>query len=78
MTYEEVIENAKGTIGKYCKACAECTGRVCKNQIPGPGAKGVGDTAIRNYEKWKEIRINLFLLLTLRFLSTFLFLLHFF
>ncbi len=59
MTYEEVIENAKGTIGKYCKACAECTGRVCKNQIPGPGAKGVGDTAIRNYEKWKEIRINM-------------------
>lgn len=59
MTYDEVVKNAKTCIGAYCKACNECNGRVCKNQIPGPGAKGVGDTAIRNYEKWKEIRINM-------------------
>ena len=26
---------------------------------PGPGAKGVGDTAIRNYNKWAEIRVNM-------------------
>jgi isopentenyl diphosphate isomerase/L-lactate dehydrogenase-like FMN-dependent dehydrogenase len=32
---------------------------ACKNQIPGPGAKGVGDTAIRNYQKWQEIRVNM-------------------
>lgn len=43
----------------YCKMCPECNGRGCGNQIPGPGAKGVGDTAIRNYDKWKEIRINM-------------------
>lgn len=43
----------------YCKMCPECNGRACRNQIPGPGAKGVGDTAIRNYDKWKEIRINM-------------------
>lgn len=43
----------------YCKVCPECNGRGCKNQIPGPGAKGIGDTAIRNYDKWKEIRINM-------------------
>ena len=30
-----------------------------QNQIPGPGAKGVGDTAIRNYNKWAEIRVNM-------------------
>lgn len=59
MTYQEVIEQAKTCIGTYCKACVECNGRACKNQIPGPGAKGVGDTAIRNYEKWKEIRVNM-------------------
>ena len=29
-------------------ACPVCNGVACKNQIPGPGAKGVGDTAIRN------------------------------
>lgn len=27
--------------------------------MPGPGAKGIGDTAIRNYDKWKEIRLQM-------------------
>lgn len=59
MTWQEVVENAKENLGKYCKGCVECNGRVCRNAVPGPGAKGVGDTAIRNYEKWKEIRLNM-------------------
>lgn len=59
MTYEELLEKARPEIGKYCKACPVCNGKACKNQMPGPGAKGVGDTAIRNYEKWQEIRINM-------------------
>ena len=53
MTYNEVLTQARGDIGAYCKACPVCNGRACKNQIPGPGAKGVGDTAIRNYDKWQ-------------------------
>ena len=59
MNYSECIENARPRIGNYCKACPECNGRACRNQIPGPGAKGAGDTAIRNYDKWKEIRLNM-------------------
>ncbi len=59
MTWQEVLENAKKNLGDYCKGCAECNGRACRNTIPGPGAKGVGDTAVRNYEKWKEIRLNM-------------------
>lgn len=59
MNYQEVMEQARTCIGTYCKVCRECNGRACGNQMPGPGAKGVGDTAIRNYEKWKEIRINM-------------------
>lgn len=27
--------------------------------MPGPGAKGIGDVAIRNYDKWREIRLNM-------------------
>ncbi len=54
----------------YCKMCPECNGRACRNQIPGPGAKGVGDTAIRNYDKWKEIRINMDTLTERREVST--------
>ena len=59
MNYSEYTINARNRIGKYCKACPECNGRACRNQIPGPGAKGIGDTAIRNYDKWKEIRVNM-------------------
>ena len=34
MNYSECIENARPRIGKYCKACPECNGRACKNQMP--------------------------------------------
>lgn len=57
MNYNDVLNNARSCIGPYCKACVECNGKACKNQIPGPGAKGLGDVAIRNYDEWKKIRI---------------------
>ncbi len=56
MDFKDVMENARKCMGK-CKACPVCNGLACKNMIPGPGAKGVGDTAIRNYNKWQEIRV---------------------
>ena len=59
MNYNEMLLQARSCIGSYCKACNVCNGRACRNQIPGPGAKGVGDTAIRNYDKWQEIRVNM-------------------
>ena len=59
MTYRELLEKAKENIGTYCKACPVCNGLACKNQIPGPGSKGTGDTAARNYAKWQEIRVNM-------------------
>ena len=59
MTYQEVLQNARETLSKNCKACPVCNGRACTNHVPGPGAKGVGDTAIRNYDKWQEIRVNM-------------------
>ena len=59
MNYNDVLKEARTCIGTYCKACPVCNGVACKNQMPGPGAKGVGDTAIRNYQKWQEIRVNM-------------------
>ena len=59
MNYEEVKEHAKTVIGNNCRVCKECNGRACSNRIPGPGAKGNGDTASRNYDMWKEIRLNI-------------------
>lgn len=59
MTYKEILEAARGCSGPYCKACPVCNGRACGSTMPGPGAKGVGDVAIRNYEAWKRIRVNM-------------------
>ncbi|MCQ2441739.1 MAG: alpha-hydroxy-acid oxidizing protein [Oscillospiraceae bacterium] len=59
MTFQEVITNARACIGDKCHACPVCNGRACKNSLPGPGSKGVGDTAIRNYDKWQEVRVNM-------------------
>ena len=59
MNYSEVIAKAKECIGDKCHACPVCNGRACRNVMPGPGSKGVGDTAIRNYDKWQEIRVNM-------------------
>lgn len=59
MTYDEVLKSARGNMGPYCTVCPVCNGAACKNQMPGPGAKGVGDNAVRNYQKWQEIRVNM-------------------
>ncbi len=59
MTYQEVLANARESISKNCKACPICNGRACSNHIPGPGSKGIGDTAMRNYDKWQEVRVNM-------------------
>ncbi|MCD8341631.1 MAG: alpha-hydroxy-acid oxidizing protein [Clostridiales bacterium] len=59
MTYQELLDAARPHMGKYCKACPVCNGVACRSSIPGPGAKGVGDTAIRNYQKWQDVRLNM-------------------
>ena len=58
MTYQQVIQQARGQMGP-CKACPVCDGKGCRGTIPGPGAKGIGDTAIRNYNAWQAIRLNM-------------------
>ena len=59
MTWQEVLENARKTLGPNCRACPICDGRACRNKMPGPGAKGSGDGAIRNFDAWAQIRVNM-------------------
>ncbi|MDD6714847.1 MAG: alpha-hydroxy-acid oxidizing protein [Firmicutes bacterium] len=59
MTYKELLDQARPNVGPYCKACPVCNGRACGNQVPGPGAKGSGDVAVRNFEAWQKIRVNM-------------------
>lgn len=58
MTYQEVLVQAREAMAK-CKACPVCNGKACGNNIPGPGSKGIGDTAMRNYAKWLDIRVHM-------------------
>lgn len=59
MTYQEILANARTCSGPHCKACPVCNGLACKNTVPGPGAKGMGTGAIRNYQKWQELCVNM-------------------
>ncbi|MCR4821770.1 MAG: alpha-hydroxy-acid oxidizing protein [Treponema sp.] len=59
MTYSELLEESRKFIGDKCKACPVCNGMACKNTIPGPGAKGSGTVAIRNFNAWQNICINM-------------------
>lgn len=60
MDYNEVLETARTKIGTKCKACPICNGVACRNTMPGPGAKGIGDTLsviIRNGRRSMSIWI---------------------
>ena len=59
MTYQEILANARTCMGALCKSCPTCNGLACKNTMPGPGAKGIGTGAIRNYQKWQELCVNM-------------------
>ena len=59
MTWEEIVKAARPRVGEFCKACPVCDGRGCKNAIPGPGSKGSGEVAIRNYQAWHDVFLNM-------------------
>lgn len=59
MEYEQILEKARPHLGPYCKGCVVCDGRACKKCMPGPGAKGNGDSAWRNYTAWQKYGLNM-------------------
>ena len=59
MTYQEILTAARSCSGPYCKVCPVCNGRACKNTMPGPGSKGTGTVAARNYDAWQDIFLNM-------------------
>jgi hypothetical protein len=61
MDYREAARAAResNAMGAWCKACPVCDGRACSNRIPGPGAKGTGTVAIRNYEAWQRLEVEM-------------------
>lgn len=59
MTWKDICDRARDHIKPNCRACPVCDGRACGNNVAGPGAKGYGDVAIRNFKAWKRVRINM-------------------
>lgn len=58
MTVQEALLAARGNMGP-CKACPVCNGVACGSTVPGPGAKGSGTGAQRNYAAWQNILLNM-------------------
>ena len=54
-----MYHKSKDRIGKFCKACPGVMEEPAKIRCRGPVPKGIGDTAVRNYDKWKEIRVQM-------------------
>jgi 4-hydroxymandelate oxidase len=59
MDYKEMLAHARELMQGRCSVCRECNGVACSNRIPGPGAKGSGDVAKRNFDAWRDIRVNM-------------------
>lgn len=59
MNFNEARENVRKIEGFSCRACKECNGIVCRGEIPGVGGKGTGSGFIRNYNKIKEVLLNM-------------------
>lgn len=59
LSWKDITDTARPLVGEHCKACVVCDGRACKNAVPGPGAKGIGDVAARNYAAWRDLRVNM-------------------
>ena len=57
--YKELAAAARGNMGPWCKACPVCNGRACGSHMPGPGSKGTGAVAARNFEAWQDVRVQM-------------------
>ncbi len=59
MSYADLCAAARGNIGPFCKACPVCDGRACAGVMPGPGDKGVGRVAEKNWRSWQGLSVNM-------------------
>lgn len=57
MDYNRVRENAKEILSPLCLVCKECNGVACKGRVPGVGAKGTGNSFIRNYSYLYKVKV---------------------
>lgn len=58
MKYDDIRSLAKAHMS-LCKACPVCNGAACGHTIPGPGAKGLGRSAMQNYQAWQDVFLNM-------------------
>lgn len=57
MDYNEIRENAKEILAPVCLVCKECNGVACRGWVPGVGAKGTGNSFIRNYQYLNQVKV---------------------
>ncbi|WP_422486128.1 alpha-hydroxy-acid oxidizing protein [Gudongella sp. DL1XJH-153] len=57
MDYNEIREKAKEILSPLCLVCKECNGVACRGWVPGVGAKGTGNSFIRNYDYLQRVKV---------------------
>lgn len=57
MDYNGIRENAKEILSPLCLVCKECNGVACRGWVPGVGAKGTGNSFIRNYNYLHQVKV---------------------
>ncbi|MGM0396471.1 MAG: alpha-hydroxy-acid oxidizing protein [Bacillota bacterium] len=57
MDYNEIRKNAKAILSPLCLVCKECNGVACRGWVPGVGAKGTGNSFIRNYDYLHKVKV---------------------
>ncbi|MGI6703446.1 MAG: alpha-hydroxy-acid oxidizing protein [Clostridia bacterium] len=59
MDYSEVLRRAKEKLAPHCMVCKECNGIACRGKVPGVGAKGTGNSFIRNYQYLSSVKVEM-------------------
>ncbi len=57
MDYNEIREKAKEILSPLCLVCKECNGVACRGWVPGVGAKGTGNSFVRNYDYLRQVKV---------------------
>lgn len=56
---KEIRDNARKLMGKKCRVCPECNGKVCAGEVPGMGGTGSGSAFKNNFEALRAVHLKM-------------------
>lgn len=56
---KEIRDNARKLMGKKCRVCPECNGKVCAGEVPGMGGTGTGSAFTNNMTSLRAVKLKM-------------------